>query len=268
MTQKAFKKSMEHWDSLLQKPLDDKGRAYFVDTPAEGRRFAIGDIHGCFQTFVNLIASLQLTPKDQVFILGDLISRGPYSLLVVKYVLELLRKGFQMYPLLGNHEELFLDLAKESKEKARVFAERQSAAHMVDSSDKELNQVIQFFDKLPYYYETPDAFLVHGGFDMRARKPLKRWSKMSWVRSFKYDGSVFSEKYVIHGHVPRPLKTIQHVLDVKGRIISLDNACVKADKRNYGYLVCLDLDTHELITQRNADTVEVIEKKAAKKKSA
>jgi serine/threonine protein phosphatase 1 len=257
---------MKRWDALLQNPVDQKGRAYFVEATEGGRRFAIGDIHGCFQTFFNLIKSLQLTPKDQVFVLGDLINRGPYSLLVVQYILELLAKGFQIYPLKGNHEELFLGFTEISKEKALTFAERQSATHVVESSEMELEQVIQFFKKLPYYYETRDAFLVHGGFDMRARKPLKRWSKMCWVRSFKYNSAVFSEKFVIHGHVPLPLKTIQHVLNVNGRIISLDNACVRADKRNYGRLACLNLDTHELITQRNADTQEVIEKKTAKKK--
>ena len=48
--------------------------------------WVIGDIHGCFDTFMALVAKL---PKDaKICLAGDLIDRGPKSRQVVQYVMD------------------------------------------------------------------------------------------------------------------------------------------------------------------------------------
>jgi len=52
-------------------------------------RIAVGDIHGCYKTLKVLLEKhLKIQPCDYIYIVGDLIDRGPYSKQVVDYILE------------------------------------------------------------------------------------------------------------------------------------------------------------------------------------
>jgi serine/threonine protein phosphatase 1 len=42
-------------------------------------RYAISDIHGCPKTLAALIGEIGLEKKDELFLLGDYIDRGPDS---------------------------------------------------------------------------------------------------------------------------------------------------------------------------------------------
>lgn len=64
-------------------------------------RIIITDIHGCFNTFMALLAQL---PKDvPITIAGDLIDRGPDSRKVIEYV-----KSNGIDCVLGNHEDMMV----------------------------------------------------------------------------------------------------------------------------------------------------------------
>lgn len=83
----------------------------------ESRMFAIGDIHGCFQPFKHLVETkINLKPTDKLFLIGDYIDRGPDSKEVIDYIIHLQKNGFDIVPLLGNHEALCLE-AYENKDK-------------------------------------------------------------------------------------------------------------------------------------------------------
>lgn len=64
-----------------------------------GRTLFIGDVHGCLDELQALIRKAELTPADQVVLLGDLVAKGPDSVGVVQYVRE---QGF--LSVMGNHE--------------------------------------------------------------------------------------------------------------------------------------------------------------------
>lgn len=68
-------------------------------------RIVIGDIHGCFKTFIALLAQL---PKDiPITISGDLIDRGPESDKVVQYCID-----NNIDVTLGNHEHMAIEFLK------------------------------------------------------------------------------------------------------------------------------------------------------------
>ena len=69
-----------------------------------GNVWAIGDVHGYAQTLVTLLHSLELTHKDRVVLLGDLVDRGPNSCEVIRIA----RENPQIYSILGNHEDMML----------------------------------------------------------------------------------------------------------------------------------------------------------------
>ena len=69
------------------------------------RLFAIGDIHGCFDSFQELIENkIQLSKNDRLVLLGDYIDRGPKSKEVIDYIINLQAKGYNIIALAGNHE--------------------------------------------------------------------------------------------------------------------------------------------------------------------
>ncbi|MCE9633645.1 MAG: symmetrical bis(5'-nucleosyl)-tetraphosphatase [Methylophilales bacterium] len=64
--------------------------------------YAIGDVQGCFTTFLNLIDHISFNPQqDKLWLVGDLINRGPDSLKMLRWV-----KAHQdsIVTVLGNHD--------------------------------------------------------------------------------------------------------------------------------------------------------------------
>ena len=72
--------------------------------------YAMGDIHGCFDEFQGLLESINFDhQKDRLYLVGDLINRGPDSLAVMEY---LLAHQDSILPVLGNHDLSYLVYAE------------------------------------------------------------------------------------------------------------------------------------------------------------
>jgi bis(5'-nucleosyl)-tetraphosphatase (symmetrical) len=64
--------------------------------------YLIGDLQGCDSAFDRLLAKIDFSPsRDVLFVLGDLVNRGPDSLAVLQ---RLIRYGDAARCLLGNHD--------------------------------------------------------------------------------------------------------------------------------------------------------------------
>lgn len=63
--------------------------------------YAIGDIQGCFDEFISLLAKIGFNAaRDSLWLTGDLVNRGPKSLEVLRFVKELKN----CHVVLGNHD--------------------------------------------------------------------------------------------------------------------------------------------------------------------
>ena len=73
-----------------------------------GRDFVLGDIHGCYQA-VEILLDLAGFHRDvdRLFLVGDLIDRGPHS----EKCLQLLLEPW-CYAVGGNHEEMFCQMVE------------------------------------------------------------------------------------------------------------------------------------------------------------
>ena len=64
--------------------------------------YAIGDIQGCFGSFSRLLERCAFDPVvDQLWLVGDLVNRGPRSLETLRFVRDL---GASAITVLGNHD--------------------------------------------------------------------------------------------------------------------------------------------------------------------
>jgi bis(5'-nucleosyl)-tetraphosphatase (symmetrical) len=64
--------------------------------------YVVGDIHGCFETVRALLDEVRYRPRrDRLWLVGDLVNRGPFSLEVLRWARGL---GDRAVVVLGNHE--------------------------------------------------------------------------------------------------------------------------------------------------------------------
>ncbi|MDM1545028.1 symmetrical bis(5'-nucleosyl)-tetraphosphatase [Ignatzschineria indica] len=72
--------------------------------------YVMGDIHGCFDEFQALLTKINFKhQEDRLYLVGDLINRGPKSLAVMEY---LLAHQDSIFPILGNHDLSYLVYAE------------------------------------------------------------------------------------------------------------------------------------------------------------
>lgn len=64
--------------------------------------FAIGDLQGCYHSFLNLLSNCRFDPAhDRLWLVGDLINRGPHSLAVLRWMRA---HNHCTTTVLGNHD--------------------------------------------------------------------------------------------------------------------------------------------------------------------
>ena len=206
-------------------------------------RYAISDIHGCPKTFQALLDKIELTPKDELFLLGDYVDKGPDGFGVIQMIWQLKDKGFQVKCLMGNHERMFINEVMRG-EHSGVIPRRHH------------EEVYRWMLGLRYFFAIPGYFLVHAGFNFRHPNPLEDTYAMLWVR-YWYDEIDFDwlgDRIIVHGHTPEPMSAvrfgIQHMAS-KQRVC-IDSGCAHT-RKGMGYLTALNLDTKEGIFVKRLD---------------
>jgi len=77
-----------------------------ISVNTRGRDFVVGDLHGRYSVLKRLLKDVWFSPYvDRLFLVGDLIDRGPES----EKCLKLLLKPW-CYAVQGNHERVFCDV--------------------------------------------------------------------------------------------------------------------------------------------------------------
>jgi len=221
------------------------------------RRFVVGDIHGCKKTLQKMVEDvLRLEPEDMLFLLGDYIDRGPDSKGVLDYMLYLSEAGYDIRPLLGNHEEMLLNAATDPATRSLWFGNggwQTMREFGVETPEEIPQRYLDFLASLPLMYLLDDYLLVHAGLDFRKDNPIyeSAHQDLLWARDYKVDIDKLAGRTLVTGHSKTPLFEIQTSLATSH--IKLDNGCCSKWEIGYGALVAMNLDTRELLVQNNIE---------------
>lgn len=121
-----------------------------------GRDFIVADIHGSFHLVKRALDAVSFNPKvDRLFVVGDLVDRGPYS----QAVLEFLREPW-VFVVRGNHEQMVLDLYATGTldEDALAFhVERNGMGWWLETPQARREAILDLFAQLPVAMEIETA---------------------------------------------------------------------------------------------------------------
>jgi len=214
------------------------------------RLFAIGDIHGCFNTFRTLLEQkIQIKEGDKIILLGDYIDRGTQSKEVIDYIFDLQAKGFDIVPLIGNHEAMLLDAYNNegliSKWIQNGGSETLKSFNLTSLKDIE-PKYIEFFKGLSYYFVFEKYLFVHAGFNDSDINPFADKYSMIWLCKQKYENPLLMNKIIIHGHRPIPVEVCKNIVHSNKNVINLDTGCVYSNMTGYGTLTAIELNTRSL----------------------
>ncbi len=178
-----------------------------------GRTFVIGDIHGCHQALVGLLAEIDPDPAaDTIVFLGDYIDRGPDSREVLDEILALQERFPRLIPLMGNHEQMFLDyLAGRGKDFFLMAGGLQTLQSYGCAApfEEECRQRIpaahfRFLRNLLPCWEDAEHIFVHAGLKPGVHLSQQPPEWLLWAREKFLDSSHDFGKHVVFGHTPMP----------------------------------------------------------------
>lgn len=128
----------------------------------------VGDIHGCFEEFKELIKIVNdIYGKDSLIIsVGDTIDRGDYNIETLQLCLNLYREG-RYYEVKSNHLDKFVRWLKGSN--VNISHGMQKTVSQFLALNKKLQEklkeeVIKFYENLPLYIViNSDVVVAHAG---------------------------------------------------------------------------------------------------------
>lgn len=217
-------------------------------------KYVFPDIHGCIETFQYTFEKVICPDKtDIIYFTGDFINKGPDSKGVLDYVLHLIKAGYNIQAVKGNHEQLLLS-AIHDKAAVRDFILK-GGLETLDSFnastiDEIPDQYIEFIHNLPFYIELEDFYIVHAGFNFSVSDPFSDRDSMLNIRDFEVDPVKTHYKTIIHGHYATPLQEIlYHLIEKRNYRLNIDNGCVYTHREGMGNLFVLNLSDLSYIIQ-------------------
>jgi serine/threonine protein phosphatase 1 len=222
-------------------------------------RYVIGDVHGCCRTLRTLVENILMPQTDDaVFLLGDYIDRGPDSKGVLDYLVGLMERGdITVLPLMGNHEELCLRAALGDRFAARVWYDNGGLETLhqfgVERPEDIPQHYLDLIAAMPRIRIEPDYVLVHAGLDFETDDPLLETSALTmlWDRNLHPEPRNIGGRTLVCGHNVTPFPEIKASLATQ--VIHLDNGCFSRGNMDYGGLMALNLDTRQLLVQKNCE---------------
>ncbi len=185
--------------------------------------YVVSDIHGEYDKFLALLDKIKLKPTDTLYVLGDVLDRGPHP---IQTLIKLMTMPNAIC-IVGNHELMALEcleflqqeitdasiekLDREMLENLNTWQYNgaQTTIEEFRKLDRDMRQeVLDYIKEFLVYEELTvgekDYILVHAGLgNFSPEKDLEDYSlyELVWKRA-DYEVTYFEETYVVTGHTP------------------------------------------------------------------
>lgn len=146
--------------------------------------YAVGDIQGCYNELRRLLDKAGFDPtEDRLWLVGDLVNRGPGSLDVLRFVRSL---GDSAITVLGNHDLHLLAVAAEV-----------AKLHRSDTLDELLNAADR--DELLYWLRQQRLFYAEGSYALVHAGLLPSWTvPQALALSREVEAALRSDNYAAY----------------------------------------------------------------------
>ena len=162
--------------------------------------YVISDIHGEADRFQKMLELIQFTDKDTLYILGDVIDRGPDGVELLRQI----RSTPNMHMILGNHEDMCLRYY--SAHATMIDIQRWNkngnfpTVEALDTlTEGERQELLSFMNELPAFLdvtvEDRRFYMVHGF-------PGQTDHERIWNRPDATSEAPYDDRTVIVGHTP------------------------------------------------------------------
>jgi len=202
-----------------------------------GRTLAIGDIHGFCAALTALLKAVDPQPDDTIVTLGDYVDRGPDSPHVIAELIALAGRC-RLVPLLGNHDEMLLELYHGGPGLGDWLAwggaETLAAYGCSDPRDIPTEHV-EFLDDCLTYHEAERHFFVHASYiadlPLDCQPPqMLRWASL--------------RPQPPGPHVSGRIAIVGHTVQRDGNILDLGYLkCIDTGLYCGGWLTALEVET-------------------------
>lgn len=227
--------------------------------------YVMGDIHGQYDLFMDLLSKLSLKETDILYTIGDILDRGPHPVKVLEKMMEMPN----LIPLIGNHEVMAMEclsfLLQDITDESVASIDEVALGNLLhwqrngcETTLKEFAAVprekrlelVDYIREFTLYEEVAvggDRYLlVHGGLgNFSEDKPLDEYTltEIVWTRP-NYTVPYFDDRFVVTGHTPTQLIRSNprpgYIYRANGHIAIDCGACFTG-----GRLAAICLDTGE-----------------------
>ena len=222
--------------------------------------YIIGDVHGCFNTLLELIKQFPKKEKSQICFVGDVIDRGLFGCDVVELIMQ---NDYKM--VMGNHERRLLNNKfeflnnKVPFDRSWFFGNGGEATYRsyLGQSTEFKQRHVDFLESRPVYLEFKD-YKTHNGEHLVVSHSAV--GNMWELRNDKYASEEFrrhllsgrgdelqvSGIFNVYGHTPvKEVKFYKNSADI-------DTGCV-FNEVGYDKLSALEFPSMKIYTQRNVE---------------
>jgi serine/threonine protein phosphatase 1 len=177
---------------------------------ANGRLFALGDIHGCADELTSILSAIAPARGDTVVFVGDYVDRGPSARDVIDVLLEYRRSEAEYVFLKGNHEDMLLSFLGLPGHYGESFLFNGGAPTLESYGVSEEEPVLElippehvdFLRTLATSYLHPPYLFVHAGISPLRQLEEQSVEDMLWIRQeFIFNPHQLGET-VVFGHTP------------------------------------------------------------------
>ncbi len=227
--------------------------------------YAISDIHGCYDKYMNMLEKIDLKSDDTLYVLGDIIDRGADGF---KIMLDAASRP-NVHTIMGNHEAMAINALNKTIQASSAGAQdvndpagkkelelwfrnggAVSLAQLLALDPAEVKKALEYMLNMPLYKDISvgekEYVLIHGGLEnFSASKKLSDYEidEIVWARP-EANTRYYSDKTVVVRHTPTFLYDGRKRNEAKmlktDTFVDIDCGCVYG-----GRLACLCLDTNE-----------------------